>query len=178
MPYDYEDISTLNDRDLRDLALEYELPGVPNLRQDGMTLNPADRERLILQLRKKGVNTRSNAEFNINEQIIEYEFMFPDDHAEKQMYMARVPPQTGVRGGTTTGDYESWYTIYTTPGAAAFLEERGYEVRAPDNSNGVVVQMPRHRRRTGESSVQIEAPYGQHHLAPVHDLEARRRRQQ
>src|SRR5262252_5739254 len=97
MPYDYDDISMLNDEDIRDLAIEHGIQ-VPAL--EGMI--PADRHRLIAQLRAKGVNTRSNAQFNITEQIYEYEAMFPDDMAPQELYQVRVPPQTGVR--QTTGN--------------------------------------------------------------------------
>lgn len=170
MPYDYEDISMLNDEALRELAIQHNIQA-PAL--EGMI--PADRHRLIAQLRKKGINTRGNTEIGIEDQIAEYQQMFPNDQGEHILYLARVPPQTGVRGGTTTGDYNTWVTVYTTPGAAAFLEERGYELRSADDmpDNGVVVKMPRHRRRAQAGQVQIAAPYGQHHIATVTDINTR-----
>lgn len=105
----------------------------------------------------------SSAQYAIEEQIYEYESMFPHDSAEKILIQVRVPPQTGVRGGTTTGDH-TWYTAYTTPGGAQFLTERGYDVRGYGDENGVVITMPRHRRRRETQNL------GRHHQATIRTL--------
>lgn len=186
------DYQSMSDRSLEQLAIENRISGIPLLRDD-MTFSPADRQKLISKLQAAGAEPVSNSMYAINQQIQEYEELFPEDTAERDLYLARVPPQQGVRGPTgqdfkftlgtspgragpgSIGEDTSWYSVYTTPGGVAFLEERGYEVRPVDEiqeDTGVVIAMPRHRARP-EQTVGVEAPYGQHHTADIVNLPPR-----
>lgn len=61
--------------------------------------------------------------------------------------------------------------LYTNHGFQPISSSYVYNmVRFPQDRN-VVVQFPRKR---AQQNVSVEAPYGRHHLAPVHDLDTYR----